>query len=197
MKAPGIFCLEGEWDGNLRDRRSVVPLLDTLDRLGIARSIHRDFATKTEFIYYLNKWTQKGYHDFFVLYIASHGDTGLLSSGHDKITLDDLEAAIDGKAAGGVIYFGSCLTLVTDDERLKRFVKNTGASVVVGYREEIDWLEGAAFELLLLDRLVRGDRSDAFFRRLNRDHGQFAADLGLVVATATKVMPAIAPVPDQ
>lgn len=89
-----------------------------------------------------------------------------------------------------MIYFGSCLTLVTDEARLKRFVKRTGASVVVGYREEIDWLESASFELLLLDRLLRGDRSDAFFNHLIRDHGKFASDLGLVVCTATKVMPA-------
>jgi hypothetical protein len=45
-------------------------------------------------------------------------------------------------------------------------------------------LESAAFELVLLERMARGNRSDAFFNHLVRDHGPFARDLGLVVATA-------------
>jgi hypothetical protein len=188
VKLPGIFCLEGEWDRNLRNRESVSPLLDLLERLGIAQAIHRDVATRDEFFYYIKKWTQKAYPDYFILYLASHGDSGCLNLGKDTVSIGDLEKALDGKADGGVIYFGSCLTLVTDDELLKRFVKRTGAGVVVGYRTEIDWLEAAAFELLLLERLLRGNRSDAFFRRLTHDHGKFASDLGLVVATARTVM---------
>jgi hypothetical protein len=190
MKMPGIFCLEGEWDADLKRRASVLPMLDLLERLGIARSIHRDVATRDEFLYYLEKWGQRSYHDYFVLYLASHGTSGRLALGKDTVGIDELEDALADKADGGVIYFGSCLTLVTDDDRLKRFVKRTGASVVVGYRAEIDWLEAAAFELLLLERLLRGERSDAFFRRLTKDHGQFASGLGLVAATARAVMPA-------
>jgi leucyl-tRNA synthetase len=190
MKLPGIFCLEGEWDSNLRRRESVMPMLDLLERLGIAQSIHRDVATKDEFFYYLEKWGQKAYHDYVILYLASHGDSGCLALGKESVMLEELEDALVGKADGGVIYFGSCLTMVTDDDRLKKFVKRTGASVVVGYRAEIGWLEAAAFELLLLERLLRGERSDAFFRRLTKDHGKFASDLGLVAATAKAVMPA-------
>jgi hypothetical protein len=190
MKLPGIFCLEGEWDSDLRRRESVLPMLELLERLAIAQSIHRDVATKDEFFYYLKKWGQRGYHNYFILYLASHGDSGRLELGKDAVTIDELEEELADKADGGVIYFGSCLTLVTDDDRLKRFVKRTGASVVVGYRAEIDWLEAAAFELMLLERLLRGERSGAFFRRLTKDHGKFASDLGLVAATARAVMPA-------
>jgi len=41
----------------------------------------------------------------------------------------------------------------THGKRLKRFVNNTKALAVCGYREEVDWLQSAAFELLVLGYL--------------------------------------------
>ena len=61
MALPGVFCLEGEWDRDLRQRMSVEPVLELLERIRLARYIHRDVATITEFEYYLKKWGQKGY----------------------------------------------------------------------------------------------------------------------------------------
>jgi hypothetical protein len=84
-------------------------------------------------------------------------------------------------------YFGSCLTLKGDVGRLQEFVRATGARAVVGYRKDVDWLESAAFEVLLLDRLAVGQRSDALFNRLVKEHGLFAKSLGLVVATRSQV----------
>lgn len=94
-----------------------------------------------------------------------------------------LRDACKGKA----VYFGSCLTLKTDPKRLQVFAKQTGARAVVGYRKEVDWLQSAAFDVLLLDRLSMGWRSDALFNHLARDHGAFAKSLGLVVATKAQV----------
>lgn len=188
MPKPGIFCLEGEWDSNMRQRDSVAPVLDLLERLRVAQVIHRDVATKQELWYYLKRWCQKGYDDFSVLSLVSHGDNGCLDFGHDKITLDEIAEFIDGRARGRVIYFGSCLTLAQVDEDLTGFVKRAGAKAVVGYSKVIPWLESAAFEVLLLDRMLRNNRSDAFFNHLVRDHGDFANNMGLVVATKAKVM---------
>jgi hypothetical protein len=86
------------------------------------------------------------------------------------------------------VYFGSCLTLKRDAQALQRFARLTGARAVVGYRREVDWLSSAAFEVLLLERLSRGLRSDAIFNRLVKEHGAFAKSLGLVVATKTQVL---------
>ena len=58
---------------------------------------------------------------------------------------------------------------------------------VTGYEAEVDWVESAAFEVLLLDRLSRGGRTDAIYRSLHREHGQLAARLGLVAATKSSV----------
>ncbi|GAA4129709.1 hypothetical protein GCM10022215_42540 [Nocardioides fonticola] len=190
MPKPGIFCLEGEWSRDLRERNSVLPLLELLERLKVADYIHRDVATSNEFWYYLKRWEQKGYASYRILYLASHGESGLLELGKDRVTMAELAEQMQGRAAGRVIYFGSCLSLAQYDEELLAFVKATGAKAVVGYSRAIPWLESASFELLLLERMLRNSRSDAFFNHLVRDHGAFAASLGLVVATKTRVFDA-------
>jgi hypothetical protein len=118
---PGIFCLEGEWDPDLRVRDSVQPLLDLLERLSIARTIHRDVATREELRYYLAKWKQKRYRNYPVLYLTSHGESGCLKLGKETIDLTELGAMLKGAAKGRVIYFGSCMTLNESDVPLKDF----------------------------------------------------------------------------
>ncbi|WP_328992595.1 DUF6642 family protein [Kribbella sp. NBC_01245] len=179
----GIFCLEGEWDPNLRNRNSVEPILELLERLGIARTIHRDVATRPELEYYLRKWGQKRYADYSVLYLASHGLGGKLELGQGSVTLAELADLLEGKCAGRVVYFGCCLVLNQQNDVLQEFARKTGAKAVLGYSRQIDWLDSAAFEVLLLERLARGNRTDAFFNHLHRDHGAFAEKLGLVVST--------------
>lgn len=190
---PGIFCLEGEWNSDPRARESVVPLLQLLEQLKVAKTIHRDVATQAELTYYLKKWGQARYADYKVLYLAAHGDAAELYLGQDTVGLDELGRLLEDKCRGRVVYFGSCLTLNQTDDRLLAFAKQTGAKAVIGYSTEIDWLDSAAFELLLLDRLSRGNRSDAFFRTMIREHGRFAHDLGLVLATKSVVLDAPAP----
>lgn len=187
MPLPGIFCLEGEWDTDLRRRRSVRPILELYERLGLARFIHRDVATSDEFAYYLKKWRQKGYGDYQLLYLAMHGEMGELSLGRDILQLDDLSELIDGCAMGRTIYFGSCSTMLAEEDELMRFVRKTGAAAAVGYFESVDWLEAAGFEVFLVEQLLRGRRSDAFFRAITRDHPELSTKLGLTVATKTKV----------
>jgi hypothetical protein len=58
---------------------------------------------------------------------------------------------------------------------------------VVGYSEEVDWLESASFDLLLLALLSERWRSDALFARIVDSRTQWAKALGLVVATKAKV----------
>lgn len=183
----GIFCLEGEWDDDMRDRRSVKPLLTLLEQIEVARSIHRDVATVDELQYYAGKWQESRYDDYKVLYLAMHGNEGSVFLGRDQVDLDELEQMLRGACKGKAIYFGSCLTLRMDPKRLQKFARVTGARAVVGYRKSVPWLRTAAFEVLLLERLSMGWRSDAVFNHLAKDHGLFAKSLGLVVATKSQV----------
>lgn len=58
---------------------------------------------------------------------------------------------------------------------------------MTGYRKSVDWLEAAAFETLMLERLTRGSRTDGVFNGLARDYGMLSKRPGRVVATANKV----------
>ncbi|MFE7605264.1 DUF6642 family protein [Brachybacterium paraconglomeratum] len=186
----GIFCLEGEWDGDLTSRLSVRPVLELLEELEVAQWIHRDVATRAEFEYYLRKWTSDEYADFPVLWLAMHGDKALISLSGDEqasLTIGELEQALAGSCAGKVVYFASCSTLKEDPKRLQQFAKKTGARAVIGYRKDVDWSDAAAFEVLLLQEVVTRVNSNGIFKRLQEDHPVLAKRLGLVVATKNEV----------
>lgn len=184
----GIFCIEGEWDGDLRRRLSVRPVLELLEHLEVAQWIHRDAATRTEVEYYLDKWTSDDYSEFNVLWLAMHG-TGeyVCFNEHEDddgiLDLEELEESLKGACAGKVIYFASCSTLMVEPDRLKRFVKATGARAVIGYRNDVGWSDAAAFEVILLQELVTRVQSPGIFRRLRADHPVLSERLGLVIAT--------------
>lgn len=191
----GIFCLEGEWDPDLRRRDSVEPALELLDRLEIAKYIHRDVATRAELEYYLRgttylaEWAgnRRRYASFRLLYLAFHGESGVVRLGRDTIDLKDLATLLSDRCNGRMIHFASCLSLAAQDAELKKFAKTTGATAITGYEKEVDWLDSAAFEVLLLDRPLRSKQAAAPFRQLHETHGTCATELGLVAATGTSV----------
>lgn len=175
MPANGVFCLEGEWAPDLRERASVLPVLELLERLGEIRAIHRDVATLPELKHYLRKWAQPRYKDFYVLYLSTHGDKGMLQwSRGNETTLNDLAEMLGRSAERCYVYLGSCLTLFNEKEA-RAFVEKTGVEAVLGYRKQVDWLEGAAFEVILLAWLANHyGRPETLFKQLMERHGQLA-----------------------
>ena len=177
----GVFCLEGQW-GNLSDRRTLRPLLEVISGQtdGRVKTLHREAATREEFNHYLKIWLQKQNSAYRVLWLGFHGEEGKLAIGSkDSYELSDLSREIAGKARGRIIYFGSCSTLAVHGKRLNTFVAETGVDGVIGYTEDVDWLESAAFELLLIDALSRYARPKAAFEYLKREHRGLAKRLGL------------------
>jgi len=187
--AKGIFCLEGDWSGDLRKPSSVEPILQLLRRWGpyYVPFIRRDVGTAEELAYYLGKWTQRRHERFPILYLAFHGDNGSIHVGDQRrsqgvVTLELLEELLAGRCKGRIIYFASCATLSARSSRLNGFLKQTGALAVCGYRDEVDWLRGAALELLVLAAMqdnaftVGGVRAMA--RRVQRQAGYLARELG-------------------
>ena len=186
----GIFCLEGDWWEDLKSTPSVEPVLRLLEDSHTSRVpyIHRDVGTSADFKYYLKKWIQLKYSDYPILYLAFHGEAGLIYIGDRRrteatVTLDDLEEWLAERCYGTIIFFGSCATLASDNRRLRRFLKKTGAQAVLGYLNQVDWIESSAVETLILgeiqyntlsrsglksfkDRLHRLLRGSNFYRRL-------------------------------
>ena len=182
-----IFCLEGEWDDSFDEKASVVPLLDLLERLEVAKYVHRDVATRHELVYYLERFARLPADEYPILYLATHGLASEIQLGLDDISLRELGDLLEGKLAGRVLYFGSCLVGSTSAEELMELVRKTGARSVVAYKEAVDWLESASFDLLLLSRLTEVSRGDAIYNGMIERYESFAAALGLVVVTKKQV----------
>jgi hypothetical protein len=159
MRAKGIFCLEGLWVMDLKDKSTVRPILELLTESERIPHIHRDCAAADEIGYYIAKWTQAPYRRYPILYIAFHGIPGAIYVGNwEKMTLEQLAACFP-RPKRSVIIFGSCSTVAVRRARLKAFMKRTGAIAVCGYETDVDWIRSTAFELLLLNTLQQNEFS--------------------------------------
>lgn len=178
-----------------KDSHTVEPVLQLIEKVSGARYERHDVATQSEFEYCLNKYLAPGYKNFPILYLGFHGwctdenedDAYVSLNDGSNVTLDHLEDWIDGRCKNRLIYFGSCGVMQTHGKRLSRFVRNTGAVAVVGYREEIDWLESATFDMLALGQLqktaIRKDSISRFARELKSTAPKFHEHLGFRVWT--------------
>jgi hypothetical protein len=118
---------------------------------------------------------------FTVLYLAFHGSPGrfYLDDG-ECITLEELGDFMAGKCDGKIVHFGSCATLRADEERLRDFRKQTKAKALTGYRRNVDWLEAAAFESLLMSRLTAGGYVGSAIKRVKQMHPDLCRALEFV-----------------
>jgi hypothetical protein len=192
MATNGVFCLEGEWDSDLRKRTSVLPVLELLERLGAIKAIHRKVATTGEVEHYLNLWRQARYDDYPVLYLAAHGYEGSLSwSNRNDTSLDDLADILGETATSCYIHLGSCLTPF-NEKQASAFVEKTGARALLGYRTEVDWVESAAFETLLLPMLAEyaptKRTAKTFYNTIMGLQSDLARRLKFVMVTADETL---------
>lgn len=186
----GVFCLEASWanDGkDLTDGCSVEQQLRMLHGAAqIGRVIHRDVATLPEFQAYIKEWRKAKYRAYPVAYMAFHGFPGGFWPGETAITLTQFADLIGaGKAADRIFYLGSCETMKTPDKDLKAFCKATGAKAIVGYTRSVSWRESAAFDCLLLPRLLEMKNMRSVYNGLTRDYNDLTRILGLRMATPT------------
>ena len=146
---------------------------------------HRDVATIEEFKFFLNKYLAPGYKNYPILYLGFHGwwcaeddDDAYVEMGdRSRVTLQDLEDWIDGRCKGRLIYFGACRVMAAHKNRLNRFVRNTKAVAVAGYRGEPDWLESAALDMLALGRLQDAAFTKPSINKFNRELKETAPGL--------------------
>ncbi len=183
-QSKGVFCLEtDQWYGQ-KDKASVEPALRLIERYSKTPFQHRDVATKEEFKFFLNKYLAPGYDNHPILYLGFHGrcaeddaDACVEIGDGTEVTLQDLEDWIDGRCGGRLIYFGACGVMDTHGNRLNRFVRNTGAVAVAGYRGEPDWLESAALDMLALGHLQYAAFKKPSINKFNRELKETAPGL--------------------
>ena len=181
----GVFCLEtDQWYGQ-KDKASFEPALRLIERYAKTFFEHRDVATIEEFKFFLNKYLAPGYKNYPILYLGFHGwwcaeddDDAYVEMGdRSRVTLQDLEDWIDGRCNGRLIYFGACRVMAAHKNRLNRFVRNTGAVAVAGYRGEPDWLESAALDMLALGCLQNAAFTKSSINKFNRELKETAPGL--------------------
>lgn len=189
MTRSQIFCLEGDWETRLESKLSVRPLLDLLSGVGVAGGVvHRDVATRAELEHYVARLARRSVDTFPVVYLAFHGFAedgfGYVSLGGEDVSLDELADVFGSESvAGRVIYTGSCSTLDVTDDALRDFCKRTGVRGLLGYSKDVGWVESAAFDILLLDELLRAAKLKPMMARLRKQHARFVEGLGLTIAT--------------
>lgn len=147
----GVFCLEGFWYGDHRDSTTVKPVLDLLNcHNGLPYVYHR-CSTIEEFEYSISRWKTKSFHKKYpILWLAFHGEPGLIKIGKDAITIQELATILEDKCQGSIIYFGSCSTMKWDRRLIQSFMEITRTIAVMGYKRPVEWLPSASFEILLL-----------------------------------------------
>ena len=179
----GVFCLEGQWTGDLSDTASVLPTLEHLERARELRFIHRHVATRDEVAYYFGRLRTRAYDRYRVVYLSMHGDRGgILLNPNDRqlISLAELAELMQGACVGRYIYLGSCATLLTSQRALNDFVRGTGARLLCGYTKSVDWTEASAFDILLLTNLVNQSYRSGTKKYLEgKVFGSWSSHLGL------------------
>src|SRR6476620_5803396 len=68
-----VFCLEGDWNNNLKKGTSVQAVLMFMKQNRDIDYIHRQCGTRENLAYYLKQWQLKRYHKYSILYLAFHG----------------------------------------------------------------------------------------------------------------------------
>jgi hypothetical protein len=175
---PGVFCIEGPWSPRLTDRKSVKPLLELLEDVGRVGWVHRQVTVWEALEQVTEQWCQKQYSKFPFGYFAFHGSPGMIHFGRDRVSLEELGDLLAGSCAGKIIHFGSCKTLQVPKKRIDDFQRQTRARAVTGFRRDVDWIESAAFELLLIDASMRFKRRDSFKNHMNGTYNGLARKLG-------------------
>jgi len=193
----GIFCLEGDWWGDMKRTPTVEHALTLLNRLPpyYTPYIHRDVATRAEFVHYLSKWRQGKHGDYPILYLAFDGGEGTVQFGdlrkpENEIRLEDLAQLLEGACRGRIVYFGSCDTLNQHGNRLRSFARRTDALAVCGFRRSVDWLTSMAFDLLFMRQAQYNaftiSGAQAIRRHVTKEAAGLARELGFHMLVAKR-----------
>lgn len=188
----GIYCLEGIWDDDLREKSSVRPILELLHLNRGIKYIYHACATLEETEFFLDKWRLRRYSSYPILYLAFHGEQNKLMLGNKKFySLDELANRVYGKCSNSIIIFGSCSTLAIRKNYLKKFLDKTGALAICGYQTDVDWLPATAFEMLMLSEMQENEFSKrgilSIEKKINSIARKFSSDLYFRMVTAKEI----------
>ncbi|HRW21599.1 MAG TPA: hypothetical protein P5509_06470 [Bacteroidales bacterium] len=146
-----IYCLEGDWSNDLRDRTSIKSTLDYLKDCFNIDYIRRDCATKEALFDYLKKYTLKKYNKYSILYLAFHGEANAIQVGKEIVELGEIAEICEDKLKYCIVHFGSCSTLNLNKRIINQFIQKTNALCVSGYKTDVDFNKSTVLDVLYFE----------------------------------------------
>ena len=119
-----------------------------------------------------------------MLYLAFHGAPGLIALDGDELSLEQLAHVMGTGFKGRVLHFGSCGTIKVNAERMATFLEQTGVAMVIGYQNNIDWVESASLDLLLFQWLQRYVRLDSLWTAFEKRYSGLVKLTGMSAVVA-------------
>lgn len=153
----GVYCLETESWYNRKDPSTIEPVLQLLRHMMNVPYLHKDVATSAEFTYFLKQYAMKGFKTHPILYLGFHGfsvkgKAGISLNEPREMHIGEIEDCLRDKLRGRLVYFGSCDVMKAETE-LQAFRSNTKAGAILGYTKQVDWIESASFDMMVLSIL--------------------------------------------
>ncbi len=177
--AKNIACLESFWDYNIEKRLSVAPMLEILERRNGTRSVFLTCNTTEELKFNLDILKRANGYD--ILFLAFHGYPGGIYLPDLEIEMESLAKFMGRSFRNRIVFFDSCRTLAVKKDRVMDFISMTGVTLVMGFKREVDWLDGAAIDLLVLNRLQFYKDMGRFWSRFRRAYKDLVRITGMVV----------------
>jgi hypothetical protein len=153
------------------------------ESLGIP-SVYRKVNSKESLFKYLrnmDKYRRGKLKNYGILYMAFHGEKNTIWLDNEEyLTLEELCENTNTLLKDRIIHFGTCQTLKIDQESLEKFLKDSGARAVSGYRKKVPFIESSVFDIAYLSKLTEYDKPgfiDSFIKNYLQD---LADSLGFI-----------------
>jgi hypothetical protein len=118
-----------------------------------------------------------------ILYIATHGNPGLLKfhASQERITLEELAEIMGRRFAGTAIFLSGCDVMKIEQERIQTFLRRTGARTVMGYTTEVNWVLGGALDMIVLQLMQYFKRLRWAWKKMKLWHRDMVRGTGFVM----------------
>lgn len=174
-----IFCVEGNWNHNLKDKSSIRTALEFIEENGNVKHIHKNCSTIDQLEELLKEAVLMRYKRYGIIYFAFHGKPGVLSVGKKKkISIQEIGEILEDKAHNKIIHFGSCSTLSIPTREITKFRKKTGALAVSGYSCDIDFMPSTFLDMLYFEFCQKYRKIPLIHRDVKIYYGPMARKLG-------------------
>ena len=182
-KEKGILCIEGSWENDHRDKKSVEKALEFLECIENVKFIVKQCHNQATLEELTRDSMQSRYSKYSILYLAFHGKPGMINVGKRSkyVSFDEVADMIGDKANGKIIHFGCCSTLKLDGWAIRRFIKKTNALAVSGYSKDIDFVRSTAFDIMYFQQCQRAFDIRKVTKQMKKYHSKLGNELGFVI----------------